>query len=167
MSRKQFGIGAMAAVLVLVAGGCGSSPAASNTGSGSGTAKTPPSPVRTGTATVAGKSEVVLTNGAGMTLYYFTKDTATSSACTGQCASIWPPVLVKTSHVSAPSGLSGTLAVVKDQNGEQVAYDGHLLYTYSADTAAGQASGQGLKNLWWVATPSLKAAGASTGSSGY
>src|SRR6266705_2221807 len=49
--------------------------------------------VRVGTATVHGKSEKVLTNAAGKTLYYLTSDTATHIACTGQCTTFWPPLI--------------------------------------------------------------------------
>src|SRR5713226_3659301 len=45
--------------------------------------------IQTATATVKGQSETVLTNTQGMTLYYFTADSATQSACSGNCAQIW------------------------------------------------------------------------------
>jgi len=49
--------------------------------------------IRVTTATVKGKAESILTNAQGMTLYYFTPDTATKTACTGKCAQNWPPLL--------------------------------------------------------------------------
>src|SRR4051794_3126677 len=41
------------------------------------------------------KSDSILTNPAGLTLYTFDKDTGGKSACTGPCAQIWPPLLAK------------------------------------------------------------------------
>jgi hypothetical protein len=43
--------------------------------------------------------------------------------------------------------------VVNDAHGHQVAYNGHLLYTFISDHA-GQVTGQGVQNFF-VATPGL------------
>jgi len=43
--------------------------------------------------------------------------------------------------------------VLNDAHGQQVAYNGHLLYTFASDRA-GQVSGQGFQNFF-VATPGL------------
>jgi hypothetical protein len=48
--------------------------------------------------------------------------------------------------------------VVKTANGSQVSYNGHLLYTYSLDTAPHQDNGQGIAGKWWVAAVDLKPA---------
>ncbi len=107
--------------------------------------------------TVNGKSETILANAQGMTLYYFTADTATKAACTGTCAGIWPPLLFTgTGSPTSASPLSGTLSVVTDANGKQVEYNGHPLYRYSKDTAPGQTNGVGFKGKWFVATTNLK-----------
>jgi len=45
--------------------------------------------------------------------------------------------------------------VIKDAHGDQVAYNGHLLYTF-ADDHAGQVTGQGVEDFF-VATPGLAA----------
>ena len=111
--------------------------------------------VKTATITVGGKQTTVLTNVQGMTLYYFTPDTATTTACTGGCASNWPPLLASGSQVAASTQLSGALATLNDANGDQVTYNGHPLYTYKADSAPGQANGQGVGGKWFVATPDL------------
>ena len=36
----------------------------------------------------------------------------------------------------------------------QVVYGGHLLYTYTPDTAAGETKGQGVGGVWHVVAPS-------------
>jgi predicted lipoprotein with Yx(FWY)xxD motif len=114
-------------------------------------------------ATVHGKQEQILTNARGMTLYYFTGDTPMRSACTGGCAKMWPPLL-STAMPTHPATLSGTFRIVRDANGSQVSYNGHLLYAYSGDTARGQAAGDGLYGKWFAAKPGLTAAAGTSGS---
>ncbi len=106
--------------------------------------------VRTAQATVAGKTETILVNSQGLPLYYYVNDTATGSAVTGGLATLWPPL---TSASPAATGLTGKLAAVMDAHGDQVAYNGHLLYTF-ADDQAGQVTGQGVQGFF-VATPGL------------
>jgi predicted lipoprotein with Yx(FWY)xxD motif len=128
-------------------------------GAGSSTPATSEHPgvgiVATATATVAGKSETILTDSQGMTLYAFAHDTATSSACTGGCASTWPPLLVLSGTPSSDTALSGTLSVLADPNGSQVVYNGHPLYRYASDSAPGDTRGEGIEGLWHVVTPDL------------
>ena len=113
--------------------------------------------IKTATATVQGKSVTILTNAQGLTLYYFTPDSATTSACTGGCAQAWPPLLMTGSGSPTASGsLPGTLSAVTTGNGNQVEYNGHLLYTYAADSAPGQTNGEGKFGKWFVATTDLK-----------
>jgi predicted lipoprotein with Yx(FWY)xxD motif len=106
--------------------------------------------VRTAQAAVAGKTETVLVNSQGLPLYYYLNDTATTSNVTGSLAALWPPV---TSASPTATGLSGKLSAVNDVHGSQVAYHGHLLYTF-ADDQAGQVTGQGVQGFF-VATPGL------------
>ena len=152
----------LALALFIVA--CGSS---TTTGSGSGgrygasggSTSTPSSAstmtLKTATLTVGGKSMTALTNAQGMTLYYRTSDTPTS-VCSGGCASVWPPVL-STTLPGVSTTLPGTFSLMNDANGSQVAYNGHPLYTYSGDSAPGQANGQGFANIWFVAPTTLPA----------
>lgn len=86
-----------------------------------------------------------LVGGNGMTLYTFTKDTANSgtSACTGGCATKWPPLTVPTGTTpSVGAGASGKLATIKRDDGTtQVTYNGLPVYFYSGDKAAGDMNG--------------------------
>lgn len=114
--------------------------------------------VRIATAKVKGKAETILATPKGLTLYYFTPDTAAKTACTGECAKAWPPLFFSGSGTPlADSSLSGTLHALNDANGNQLEYNGHLLYTFSGDTAPGQIKGEGLFGKWFIATPSLDA----------
>src|ERR1700730_11501324 len=80
--------------LLVVACGSSNSTGYSSSGTDSNTASTSSTPLlKTASVTVNGKSEAILTNAQGMTLYYFTNDTVTNSACTGTCAGTWPPLL--------------------------------------------------------------------------
>ena len=115
-------------------------------------------------------SAQVLTNSAGLTLYWFAPDTSTTSKCTGSCATYWPPVK---GPATAGSGVTGTLGVITRPDGTmQATYNGHPLYTYAGDSAPGQANGNG-KNLsgglWYEVTVSgaAPAASVSTSSHGY
>ena len=108
--------------------------------------------VRTVQASVGGKTETILVNSQGLPLYYYLNDTAAKSAVTGGLAALWPPL---TSASPAATGLTGKLTAVMDIHGDQVAYNGHLLYTF-ADDQAGHVTGQGVQDFF-VATPGLTA----------
>ena len=124
--------------------------------------------LQTATATVKGQSETVLTNAQGMTLYYFTPDSATQSACSGACAQTWPPLAFTGSGgPTSSTTLAGKLSVQMDANGNQVEYNGHPLYTFSGDTAPAQTNGEGLFGKWFVATPNLAVQGGGSTSGGY
>ena len=151
---------AAAGVAAVVVGAAACSSSSSSTGAaGSGAGLK--------TATINGVS--VVTNAQGFTLYSFAPDTATTSKCTGACAQIWPPV---TGPAAAGQGVTGTLGTITRSDGsKQVTYNGHPLYTYTADTAAGQAKGNGLNvdgGVWHEVTASGQAAPAGTsGGGGY
>ena len=135
-------------------GGGSSIPPASTPNTGG----TSTSVIQTTTVTIKGQSQTVLTNAKGLTLYYFTPDSATQSACSGPCAQTWPPLFFSGSDSPTSSAnLSGKLSVLADVNGNQVEYNGHLLYAFAGDTAPGQTNGQGLFGKWFVATPDLSA----------
>ncbi len=144
-------------------GGSSSSGQGSSSGTGSGSSSSGGGGTSSGStsttytvtshqASVSGHTETVLTNGQGLTLYYLTTDTSTTSTCTGSCASIWPPLMLNGTLSLAPS-LPGYLTVIQDGNGSQVVYNGHPLYTYSGDSAPGQANGEGLLGTWFAVTP--------------
>jgi predicted lipoprotein with Yx(FWY)xxD motif len=108
----------------------------------------------------------VLTNSKGFTLYSFAPDTATKSNCNGACATAWPP---QKGPVTA-SGFTATFGTIKRSDGStQATFDGHPLYTFTGDTAAGQANGNGVNafgGLWHEVPTSGGAAPAATSTSG-
>jgi len=112
---------------------------------------------------VKGKTMTALTDGQGMTLYYSTQDGPRQAKCTGNCASYWPPLILKSGAPNGPAAVSGNLGVFQGANGRQVTYKGHPLYTFARDKKPGDATGEGVANHWHVATPDLQAASAAGG----
>ncbi len=97
----------------------------------------------------------VLADSKGLTLYWYAKDTRMTSACTGGCATAWPPV---TGMPTAAMGvkLTGKFGTISRPGGiTQATYKGHPLYTYAGDTAPGQVKGNGLGGVWHVLRVSL------------
>jgi predicted lipoprotein with Yx(FWY)xxD motif len=81
----------------------------------------------------------LLTDDEGYTLYWFGPDSATKSACQDSCARSWPPV---TGPATWGPGVTGSIgAIVRPGGALQATYDGHPLYTTTADTGPGQAKG--------------------------
>jgi|HubBroStandDraft_1064217.scaffolds.fasta_scaffold42581_2 predicted lipoprotein with Yx(FWY)xxD motif len=95
--------------------------------------------------------QTVLTDAKGLTLYSFAPDSPGKSACYGDCATYWPPVL---GDPSAGPGVTGTLGTITRNGGAvQATYDGHPLYTYVGDSAPGQDGGNNLNlngGLWHI-----------------
>jgi len=94
----------------------------------------------------------VLASSRGLTLYYYTEDKPGSgkSACTGSCASAWPPLAAP---VRAPAGvrLPGPLGVItRPGGGAQVTINGYPIYTFAGDKAPGQVAGNGIEGTWHV-----------------
>jgi len=151
-------LAAAAAIGVGVTAAAATSPAASTLPAASQHAA---ATVRTTQSTFGGMTETVLVTSQGLPLYYYLNDTAAKSAVTGELAAVWPPL---TSASPAATGLTGKLAAVMDAHGDQVVYNGHLLYTFVGDQA-GQVTGQGVEGFF-VATPGLTPiAGSSTAGS--
>jgi predicted lipoprotein with Yx(FWY)xxD motif len=154
------------AAVALIAAACGST--TSSTGGGGSAPSSAASQAGTSssalkTMTIGGAT--VLTNSQGLTLYWFVPDTSTKSNCNGTCAHYWPPVK---GPVTAGSGVTGTLGTITRSDGSmQATWNGHPLYTYVADTAPGQAKGNGLNlsgGVWHEVSLSGAAAPAATSS---
>ena len=128
--RNRLPAAVVLVMAALLAAACGNS----SPGSG-GTSGTPSSPASSGSAlkTTQINGVTVLTNAKGFTLYWFVPDTSTKSNCNGSCAQIWPPVK---GPATAGAGATGKLGTITRSDGStQATYDGHPLYTYTADTA--------------------------------
>jgi len=94
----------------------------------------------------------ILADGAGNTLYLFTKDEPGSgkSNCNGDCAVNWPPFYAD-EGVALPEGTPGELGeIVRDDGSEQTTYNGWPLYYWVQDMAPGDTTGQGVGDVWYV-----------------
>jgi predicted lipoprotein with Yx(FWY)xxD motif len=106
------------------------------------------------------KLGTVLVNSKGRTLYMFVPDKHAKVTCAGACAAVWPPVKLPKGTKAVASGKVKSSLLGSDPNpsgGRVVTYAHWPLYTYVADTKAGEAKGQALKlngGLWYVLSPS-------------
>ncbi len=90
----------------------------------------------------------ILVDSKGMTLYTFDKDKETpgKSACSGQCAENWPPLMA-----TADDKTSGDYDVIKrDDDQMQWTYKGEPLYLFKKDAKPGDMTGDGIKDVWHV-----------------
>jgi predicted lipoprotein with Yx(FWY)xxD motif len=162
ISRKPFTMLGTAAVIPLAAlavVGCGGG--GGNANAAPAHPKTTPHPttavrhapsVRVAT-TRLGK---VLVDSRGRTLYLFTKDSGTKSACSGPCATAWPP-LRASGKANAGSGAKASLVGTTAHS--QVTYNGHPLYGFIKDTKSGETNGEGLTAFgghWFAVSPAGK-----------
>jgi predicted lipoprotein with Yx(FWY)xxD motif len=118
---------------------------------------------KAGTGTTVGTATVqqgtVLATRSGRSLYLLTNDTATRSTCgaSDYCSTSWPPLLT-TGQPHVTGGLSASLlgTLRRSDGTRQVSYNGHPLYTYAGDMAAGQSNGQCLARApgrWYLVDP--------------
>ena len=91
----------------------------------------------------------VLVGANGMTLYTFDRDAPNSgkSACTGGCATVWPPLMA--TNADQPAGAWTVIA--REDGTRQWAYKGRPLHFYQQDTKAGDRNGDGVGGVWHAA----------------
>ena len=161
-------LGLAGGLLALVLAGCTSASTPVPTpppAAGGGSGGSPTSGVTVSTA--SSSKGTVLAGPTGLTLYTYAKDSEATSACSGGCATAWPPLTVPAGQApTAGAGVTGTLATLTRADGTvQVTYNGWPLYYWKGDKAAGDVTGDGV-NGFAVATPTVAAApkGASSAS---
>ena len=93
----------------------------------------------------------VLVDDAGMTLYMFDPDEQGPSTCYDECEQNWPPLLTDGDPVAGDGVQEGLLGTTERDDGSiQVTYDGWPLYLWAGDAEPGDATGQGVQDVWWV-----------------
>lgn len=94
-----------------------------------------------------------LTDTEGKTLYWFKNDSPGKSACMGPCAEKWPVYFRET--VAPPEGIDakdfGTIS--REDGTKQTTFRGYPLYYWINDKQAGDTTGQGVNNVWFVVNP--------------
>jgi predicted lipoprotein with Yx(FWY)xxD motif len=166
----------------LAVSACGTSASSDGAGSGFGYGYSTPSATQSSMTSVSTTAKTmqlrtestsdgtVLASSSGLTLYYYDADKQNSgaSACTGSCATAWPPLA---GPVAVPAGvtLPGPIGTITRSNGtRQVTVNGYPVYTYSGDSASGQATGNDIGGEWHVVTvsASMGSTGKSSGKDG-
>jgi predicted lipoprotein with Yx(FWY)xxD motif len=103
----------------------------------------------------------ILANGRGRALYLFTADAGKTSNCSGDCATAWPPYVVKkkpAAGLGAKSGLTGTTR--RSDGRLQATYAGHPVYFYEGDNEPGEVLCQAVNEFggyWYVLRSNGKA----------
>ncbi len=94
-----------------------------------------------------------LVDSSGRSLYYFAKDSAGTSVCTGECLQIWPAF--NAGSIVVPSALNpqdfGT--ITRADGTTQTTYKGYPLYYFVKDQKPGEVNGQGVRGVWYVVNP--------------
>ena len=162
MRTRAIFMGALLAVIAaVVIAGCGGGSSSSSSSESSGGETTGSESATTssegggGSGTITG-AEVggvgtVLVDSEGMTVYLFTPDQGTESTCYGGCEAAWGPVVAEGKPTAGEGAMSSALGTTKRKDGTmQVTYNGHPLYTFSGDSAPGEANGQEDDGTWFV-----------------
>ncbi len=142
----------MAAMTFIVAGAfTGSAAVAAPTMAG---AAAPPTVITVAHNGTWGK---ILVLGNGTTVYRLAADPKNKSVCKGECAKIWPPVLLAAGQKKpvGHGGVTGLGTIARSGGAHQITYKGVPLYRFIGDHKAGQATGN-IKDTWgkwWVVNP--------------
>jgi predicted lipoprotein with Yx(FWY)xxD motif len=163
--------GAIAVACGLALAACGSSSSKTSSGATTTVASgTTPSTAAAGQEPVVktktdSKLGTILADASGKTLYTLTNG-GQAVACTAQCSTVWPPLVVP-AGVTTPTGGPGVtgLGVATAPDGTRLVTAGNLpLYRFARDTGASDANGEGIQSfggVWHV----VKVGGAATPSS--
>ncbi len=103
----------------------------------------------------------ILASGRGRALYLFTADQGKASNCSGDCATAWPPYIVKSKPVAGPGAKSGKVGTTRRSDGRlQATYAGHPVYFYEGDDEPGEVLCQAVNEFggyWYVLRASGRA----------
>jgi predicted lipoprotein with Yx(FWY)xxD motif len=120
---------------------------------------------RPATVYVGGNAELgaFLVGETGMTLYRFANDEPGVSNCIDQCAANWPPVTVESADALViGNNLPGKFGTIERADGTlQVTYNDSPLYTWVNDAVRGDATGQNVRDVWFVVPPETVAVSSS------
>jgi predicted lipoprotein with Yx(FWY)xxD motif len=139
-----------------------SSPGSSPYGNPAPTKSKSSAPASSGTALAVRSISLgtILTDGRGFTVYAFDADKGTKSACSGACATAWPPVTATGTTPHVGTGVTQSLVgeATRADGTKQLTYAGRPLYLYAGDSAPGSANGDG-STAFGARWDALKASG--------
>ncbi len=103
----------------------------------------------------------ILADGRGRALYLFTADKGKGSNCSGDCATAWPPYIVKSKPTGVSGAKPGKVGTTRRSDGKlQATYAGHPVYYYEGDREPGQVLCQAVNEFggyWYVLRSNGKA----------
>jgi len=108
-----------------------------------------------GVATNTKLGTKIVVAASGKTVYLYMPDgSSTTSKVPAAIKAVWPPVTASGTP-TVGSDLDQTKLALRSQpdGTKQVAYNGHLLYTFQGDAAPGTANGERLGGIWFVLSP--------------
>jgi len=164
--------GLTAAVLLVGIGGCGGSsdvvdgkPATTSTVPSATTASAPASAAAAAKGPKLGVVHSdygsILADGRGRALYLFTADHGKASNCSEDCATAWPPYVVKRAPIATARAKPGKIGTTRRDDGRlQATYAGHPVYYYEGDNEPGEVLCQAVNEFggyWYVLRSSGKA----------
>jgi predicted lipoprotein with Yx(FWY)xxD motif len=88
----------------------------------------------------------------GLTLYIQIEEEGGTIVCVDDCLTNWPPL---TEPVVAGADADGSLlgTIERPDGATQATYNGFPLYYFAGDDAEGDANGEGLGGVWFIANP--------------
>jgi predicted lipoprotein with Yx(FWY)xxD motif len=96
----------------------------------------------------------ILADGHRRALYLFTADKGKRSSCSGDCATAWPPYIVKSKPRAVGGAKPGLVGTTRRSDGKlQATYAGHPVYYYEGDKEPGQVLCQAVSEFggyWYV-----------------
>jgi predicted lipoprotein with Yx(FWY)xxD motif len=96
----------------------------------------------------------ILADGHGRALYEFTADHDKGSNCSGDCATAWPPYIVKSAPAAVSGAKPGLVGTTRRSDGKlQATYAGHPVYYYEGDHSPGEVNCQAAVEFggyWYV-----------------
>lgn len=155
-------------VMVLVVGACGKSSKKASTATTAATTATTAAagatttaPVQTSGTTLsvvdnASLGKKIIVDAAGKTVYLYVPDgPSKTSTVPANIKANWPPVRPPGGAQTVSPELNSTNLQTDMQadGSSQLAYNGHLLYYFAGDAAAGDAKGNGLGSNWYAIGP--------------
>jgi predicted lipoprotein with Yx(FWY)xxD motif len=96
----------------------------------------------------------ILGDGRGRALYLFTLDRGHRSSCSGDCATAWPPYIVKSKPTAVAGAKAGLVGTIRRSDGKlQATYAGRPVYYYEGDRSPGDVNCQAafeFGGYWYV-----------------
>jgi predicted lipoprotein with Yx(FWY)xxD motif len=143
-----------AALLALLAAGCGSSTSSDATGEAPSTTPVPSRESLSVAVTSLGR---VVVDSGGFTVYMLTADSSGRSTCSSVCLSSWPPVAGPSSGASSSPDITAKVGEAATTTGNtMLTVGGWPVYRYVQDTAPGDVTGEGITSFggtWYAIGP--------------